>query len=1391
MKNEESPAFLKHEMGKLVSTISRGEVFGNSFFSTTEFPFSEDNDKKRDSKWMEFFKSFDMKKGEGKESRVGDDSIHIFVPSNAVKIDALNIFEFSEEPIGEMYKYILDTIFKVVLRNCFEIMGYKRVKNRGETIIIKFRHVKIYEDQNKHFADKNNRRYSSLYKDNYIGFWFSIEYKCGGLRDSPYLIREACNSLWNKIIKVASKNKNESASHRPKKKRKIRRKIYRNNNKNKEKDEKTKENTTKEERNKTDEYDKIIRLISVYFDITRKIKEKMFGKRTNNALNENLRGTPYDWFSKNQYKDFISEITKENLVIRGIHVDKINATNILRGILQDMKETRDKKSFKNKKTFSKILFIELKKIWLKYVSGQLLPVFSEYIGNLINDLSLSSIIIIEKSLGLDIHKCDREIKRWYDKETKRNENMSDFNVKLGLILNNNNNNAVEKNVDVLMKRNIEKCEEMVTVKRKLDKFNEEFKKKIKSKITNITNIYRNFMVDASDKGANADVLSPTPRWEIVDNTSFEKQWSRIDKVISKFVFMLYCVLSRNPDNDLSLVGEMIHRKRIESRIDDIFGEGLVSKFDAMITEEGISGEPEYDSYARFRIKMNTDIKNSYGCREEILSICQFLIENSGCIYNSDAKLFPNVFLFGAPASGKDYILDILEKTLIRGSVEKISRNTKRANSSECRGRRDDMISYTPEKDVTSFLKDKRSGGVGDAQVKDFLTSGKEITYRTHVDPGSGKISTKRIVHERRNLSYDAANPSIGSTVDPALRQRYIFIPLNPPTNKTSFRILSNIFDNSTCNIYNKSANTSSSSESSSSSQFQNSLLPTKKNKLETEIKDILCNTQMFVQLGIYEVNSMMTVGSLVKVSEQCSKIYQMYIFDRILFLSDFFGCRVPNFRKIDQLNQLSRTHCIRRVIVENFCDFNGKYPFQRITPKKLTKLNYSVQLQDLTISFGQLDEYLGIFVPGEIDMITAMRFEFYRNLCNIYNPRQYKGNVSFAPVSNDDPLSEIKTMLLAREFSIIGKKSKENGKNGEIKAINGAHLKHILPKGAHFTDKKANQKTLHTKISSLSGYVRFTGTKDQILTSICNTLNLINSTINESENFSSSKTKSMLADCVYDLILAGNNHIIPKIKFKDHLAIMKYCFWMDLTMQTRRPKSHAFGNENMHADKDIMDLSIFRHFEDVMNYSRIDEKYFSFDMNGIKITNLNNTSSFRNRRVAIDVHILYLTRIFDMSKNYWPNTTMIFPKLNQKNESGTMKMWGNVDVDTSFFKPLITPRKILKMLILEIIRSKYQTRKRKLLYCIDYKKVETKEEAQDANLSSKRRIVQDLQYITNQSDGKENILPPLTISSKNFEAHLEKNTKRIVLTENIDDLSERVYKMSWFETIVDMVRKTK
>lgn len=429
--------------------------------------------------------------------------------------------------------------------------------------------------------------------------------------------------------------------------------------------------------------------------------------------------------------------------------------------------------------------------------------------------------------------------------------------------------------------------------------------------------------------------------------------AEIESGVRRLMFNLYCSVARGADDTMSIVGESMHKARIGEGIDALNPFSLRHYGTAMGDSSSVHFQLKtagpYDS---FRHSVLYDIVSVAGFRPENAFLQHFMQETASSAFDDSAKLKPNIIIYGDGGSGKDFLLEHLEEVFVDGTVIKESRATERADATVCHGKRDGQLVYSPELDLSPFLKLKSRGGAGDSNKKDLMTSGKIYTRVFCFDPETGERTTKLVKHERYVLCYEAMNPSVISKMDEALVQRYLWIGLPPLTMQTNLQILEAVY--------------------------------TQRVKHTTELdkmrKAAYINCQQFMQLATFEVYKMILCGCIREVSTEGAYFIMFECVSKILAKNNpRYGCWPPIQRKINQIISIAKGHAIRRAIVENFMTSEGRFYGRSLTPIRLSALPYFVSLSDIALSLGQVGDYIGIFQDGEVQVIMALRYMWITN----------------------------------------------------------------------------------------------------------------------------------------------------------------------------------------------------------------------------------------------------------------------------------------------------------------------------------------------------------------------------------------------------------------------------
>lgn len=434
-------------------------------------------------------------------------------------------------------------------------------------------------------------------------------------------------------------------------------------------------------------------------------------------------------------------------------------------------------------------------------------------------------------------------------------------------------------------------------------------------------------------------------WELQDVVQAESIVVGIERATHRLMFNLYCAMCRGVDDSTSRVAECLHRARLQEKVDTIPHQTLARYG----TQTRVAAGASLTAYDWYRSAFMRDLVHVFSARTDIVALVQFFIENATCAYNHNADEMTNVVTMGKSGCGKDYLLLQVERTLVEGTVQKVSRSTPGTASVECLGRDDGLIVYNPEKGVENIYKSRARGNAGDSMTKDIQSSGYVVTKRFRYDR-QGRRSCENTVNARRVLEYNAMNCSSLSRVDEGIFQRSIWVSQPPPTDSTQCAILSAVYKNKP-------------DEQQRSSQAHMAFL----------------RCQRFLQLASFEVHQLMALGCMRSIVTEGAEVVLMYISQRLAEKRNVYGCTASVYRRYKQVMSLAREHAIRRVTVNAFFSSEGKHFGQPVTPVRLSTLNYYVGMADLSLALGQMAEYMGIFKDGEIQIIMALRFLWITN----------------------------------------------------------------------------------------------------------------------------------------------------------------------------------------------------------------------------------------------------------------------------------------------------------------------------------------------------------------------------------------------------------------------------
>lgn len=141
----------------------------------------------------------------------------------------------------------------------------------------------------------------------------------------------------------------------------------------------------------------------------------------------------------------------------------------------------------------------------------------------------------------------------------------------------------------------------------------------------------------------------------------------------------------------------------------------------------------------------------------------------------------------------------------------------------------------------------------------------------------------------------------------------------------------------------------------------------------------LIRCQRFLQLASYEVHLMSALGCIAGVVTEAAEVILIYVMRQLIDKRPVYGCTASVFRRYRQVRSLAREHCIRRTVVDAFLSSRGEFYEKQMTPQRLASLKYYVTVCDLALALGQTVEHMGIFRHGEIQIIMALRYLWITN----------------------------------------------------------------------------------------------------------------------------------------------------------------------------------------------------------------------------------------------------------------------------------------------------------------------------------------------------------------------------------------------------------------------------
>lgn len=360
----------------------------------------------------------------------------------------------------------------------------------------------------------------------------------------------------------------------------------------------------------------------------------------------------------------------------------------------------------------------------------------------------------------------------------------------------------------------------------------------------------------------------------------------------------------------------------------------ILKLKKTISFEGI----DYETY---RFNLMKSIFEDYDVRYSSIEILMLMLENTSCVYDTSAKLFPNLWITGDKSSGKDFLLELVQSIRIPETMIKETRHSDFADSIESHGRNDDEVVFTSEKSVEPT---KGGGSKLNNLKKDQMTS-HEVVTRTMVFDRERNIRIRTVLkNERRCMMYDVANQHMTDCMDQALADRYIWIRIPKP-----YAIIPN-------------------STPIESSDTINDIESDAYKKLK-RMDDCIYTERIFQSL-IFFTYKMIAAGIKKEPNTQASELLMRYINTRLKRDFSLYGCREIETRCINAIQILAKFHAIKRNI---FNLWKASYPEIPTIDDIANMDEIRVTASDLILSLGGLSKFLNIMPQGEIFVLYCMR----------------------------------------------------------------------------------------------------------------------------------------------------------------------------------------------------------------------------------------------------------------------------------------------------------------------------------------------------------------------------------------------------------------------------------
>ena len=443
--------------------------------------------------------------------------------------------------------------------------------------------------------------------------------------------------------------------------------------------------------------------------------------------------------------------------------------------------------------------------------------------------------------------------------------------------------------------------------------------------------------------------------------------------VDQFIMKLYDYLCRNVNLKKSYISNIIHEKRCILK--NLFNQ---EEYNNRLLLNQISQHSKklnnIKQYHLYRLTLFRNISSLFNCRKDLLCSQILLLENATSIYlKSKSNALNNVFLVGEDYSAKKSLIDLLKLILIDKTIFNDNNiETKYIDEN-------DIICINSEKSLIKIISERKKRTTVRKKVSLLETRSDDIISLTRIMKygNDGLNLTDTNIEKNSILSYNLCESNCFITVNPNITNQFIWMQI------PSFGLINNL--NSLNTILGNSIDNNITNNQNAKKQF--------------------VHDQQFMQIIFYEISKLIDITSIKTINQSGVNFVIHHIVSCLYEDSQHFGCMTINGDKIMNIINLAKCHVIKRKTQKYYCSLLQNdvfdYNLDSLYNHVLKKNNFYIKLQDLIISLGQLSRFIGIFKPGEIHILAALRKFFVEYNLN-QNQNIFYNHIIFPNEDDED-----------------------------------------------------------------------------------------------------------------------------------------------------------------------------------------------------------------------------------------------------------------------------------------------------------------------------------------------------------------------------------------------------